>query len=208
MPTLVLATNNPGKVAEVRDARAVPGMQVVPIGDIIAGWESPVEDADTFEGNAAIKARAAATATGLPALADDSGLVVDALDGAPGVYSSCYAGGDEAQRCDAANNTKLLEELARVGATDTAARTARFISTLVLVNPESMVENLPTYLCVSGAVEGHITHEPRGDGGFGYDPLFVPDAMPDKTMAELSMAEKNALSHRGNALRELAAVLR
>ena len=142
--------------------------------------------------NAIIKAEAAVAATGLAAIADDSGLVVDALDGEPGVYSARYAGvhGD-----DAANNAKLLRNL---GDTPDVERTARFMSVIALIEPSGAV------LTGTGACEGTIGHEGRGDHGFGYDPLFLPDDTPGKTMAELMPEEKNAISHRFHALQDLS----
>jgi XTP/dITP diphosphohydrolase len=153
------------------------------------------ETGDTFEENARIKAHAYRDAFGLAALADDSGLEVDALDGRPGVYSSRYAGPGAT---DADNNALLLRELASVPAGE---RTARFRSVIVLVD-EDGAETVAV-----GACEGHIGFEPRGTGGFGYDPLFWPDAAPGRAMAELTLAEKNAISHRGAALRALRAAL-
>jgi len=196
--TIVVATNNAHKVNEIRSALEIEDIRFVPIGEVIKGWESPIEDADTFEGNAFIKADAVHRATGLPALADDSGLIVDVLGGDPGVHSSSYGGveGD-----DARNNERLLRELADVTSED---RRARFTSTLVLVGLDEHIEHAPTYLTTQGSVEGWIAQTPRGDAGFGYDPLFMPDETPGKSMAELSMDEKNAISHRGRALAALA----
>ena len=149
----------------------------------------------TFLENAIIKAQAAVEETGLMAIADDSGLVVDALDGEPGVYSARYAGvhGD-----DAANNAKLLVNLEGVADED---RTARFMSVVALIDTDGLV----TY--GEGACEGVIAHEGRGDHGFGYDPLFLPVDTPGKTMAELTADEKNAISHRFHALEHLSAKL-
>jgi len=199
--TVVVATNNVHKVEEIQQALQIEGVRFVPVFEVVPDWESPVEDADTFEGNAFIKADAVHEATGLPALADDSGLVVDALDGAPGVYSSSYGGveGD-----DARNNAKLLKDMIGVEDKD---RTARFMSTLVLVGLDGHREDAPTHLVVTGSVEGRIGHAPKGNEGFGYDPLFLPDETPGKTMAELSIEEKNVISHRGNALKALAGLL-
>ena len=145
--------------------------------------------------NAIIKAQAAVEETGLMSIADDSGLVVDALDGEPGVYSARYAGvhGD-----DAANNAKLLVNLEGVADED---RTARFMSVVALIDTDGLV----TY--GEGACEGAIAHEGRGDHGFGYDPLFLPVDTPGKTMAELTADEKNVISHRFHALEHLSAKL-
>ena len=167
------------------------------------GWEfkslselgivsDPEEDADSFEGNARIKALAAHEASGgMAALADDSGLVVDALGGAPGVYSSRYAGG---HGDDGANNAKLLRELASVEPND---RTARFVCALVFVDEDG------TEFTSEGTVEGVIGYEERGANGFGYDPLFYADELDGLTTAEVDAETKNAISHRGRALRAL-----
>lgn len=196
MKTVVLATNNAHKVAEIATALDFPGWEFRTLREL--GMESdPAEDADTFEGNARIKARAAHEASGgLAALADDSGLVVDALDGAPGVHSARYAG----EPCDdAANNAKLLAALGNV---PDGERTARFASTLVFVDEDG------SEIVAEGAVEGRIGHEGRGSEGFGYDPLFLPDVFGGaRTLAEVDRDEKNAVSHRGNALRQLRAKL-
>ncbi len=196
MKTVVIATNNAHKVSEIRSALDFEGWEFRTLAE--AGLASdPVEDADSFEGNGRIKAeaaRAAAQAAGLACavLADDSGLEVDALDGAPGVYSSRYAGADGD---DAANNAKLLAELAGV---PDGERAARFACTLVFIDEDG------TETVARGTVEGAIGHEPRGEEGFGYDPLFFRDAFGgERTLAEVSQEEKNAISHRGCALRVL-----
>ena len=196
MKTVVIATNNAHKVSEIRSALNFEGWEFKTLAE--AGLASdPVEDADSFEGNARIKARAAAEAVraaGLTAavLADDSGLAVDALDGAPGVYSSRYAGADGDDR---ANNAKLLAELAAV---PDGERTARFVCTLVFMDEDG------TETVARGTIEGAIGREARGSEGFGYDPLFIPDAFGGAlTLAEVPQARKNAVSHRGNALRAL-----
>ncbi len=194
--TVVVATNNAGKLAEIRSALPFSGWHFVAASELDAEWPSPVEDGETFEANARIKARAARERFGMAALADDSGLEVDALDGEPGVYSSRYSG---PCATDAENNSRLLLALADVPADD--ARTARFRSTIVFVDEDG------TETVADGACEGAIGHEGRGAGGFGYDPLFLPEATPGRTMAELSLAEKNAISHRGAALRALRAKL-
>jgi len=193
---LVVATSNQGKIAEL--ASLLPGeVELFSLNDL--RLVSPVEDGATFLENALIKARAAAAATGLTAIADDSGLEVDAINGAPGVHSARYAG-PEAD--DADNNARLLAALSGVPA---AARGARFRSAVALVLPD-MVE-----LTACGAVEGRIGVAPRGEHGFGYDPLFElddPDAarFRNMTMAELTTADKNRISHRGRAYRNLLAV--
>lgn len=188
---VVIATNNAHKVEEIRTALAFEGWEFLTLAQC-APYPEPAEDADTFEGNARIKAREAHARTGLAALADDSGLAVDALGGAPGVRSARYAGvhGD-----DAANNAKLLRELEGVPVQE---RTARFLCSLVFID-ENGEET-----CASGAVEGRIAFAESGAGGFGYDPLFLPDVFGGaRSMAEATQDEKNAVSHRGNALRAL-----
>lgn len=157
------------------------------------------ETGATLVENARIKATAVATATGLPTIADDTGLAVDALGGEPGVYSARYAG-DDATYDD--NVRKLLAELARVGARERAARTARF-STVAMVRWPDGRE-----LGCEGTVEGFIAAEARGPGGFGYDPVFVPDELDGRTFAELRVEEKHSISHRGRAFRSLGEVLR
>ncbi len=193
--TVVIATNNAHKVEEIETALNFEGWEFKSLRD--AGLVSdPEENGTTFLENARIKARAAHELSGIAVLADDSGLIVDALDGAPGVYSSRYSGEDGN---DAANNAKLLHELAEVPA---ESRTARFASVLVFID-EDGIETV-----AEGFVEGKIGFELVGENGFGYDPLFLPDLYEGKlTMAELTQAQKNSISHRGNALRELKAKL-
>lgn len=191
MKKVVIATNNAHKVEEIRTALDFEGWEFLTLSQCDP-YDEPVEDADTFAGNALIKALAAHEHTGLAALADDSGLVVDALGGAPGVYSARYAGvhGD-----DAANNDKLLRELDGVADEE---RTARFVCSLAFVDEDG------TQTCASGTIEGRIAHGLSGEGGFGYDPLFLPDEFGGvKSLAEVTQDEKNAISHRGNALRVL-----
>lgn len=193
--TVVVATGNAHKVVEIEAilSKAMPGVRFVSIKEL-GDFPDPDETGDAFEENAFIKAQAAHDATGLPAVADDSGLVVDALDGAPGVYSARYAGehGD-----DAANNAKLLREMEGV---PQERRTARFTSCVAYVSDDVRT-------CGIGHCEGLVGFEGRGDGGFGYDPLFLPNDTPGKTMAELTADEKNAISHRFHALEALAAEL-
>ena len=198
---ITIATANPGKVAELRPIFAKLGIEVVGLGDLQTPTTEPEETGDTFEANAAIKARSYAQQTGTTCLADDSGLVVDALGGAPGVISSHYAtdGRDDprprAER-DAANNARLLHELADLPA---ERRTARFACVMVLASPEGNV------LATSrGEFEGRIATQPRGEHGFGYDPLFLVAPEHDRTSAELSSGEKNAISHRAKAARAMA----
>ena len=194
--TVVVATGNAHKVVEIEAilAPALPGARFVALGEL-GDFPDPVEDGADFYENALIKARAAQAATGLPlAVADDSGLVVDALDGAPGIYSARWAG---EHGNDAANNLKLVAQMADV---PDEARTARFHSSVVLVRGEEVLRG-------DGDCEGRVGHEPRGTNGFGYDPLFWPDDTPGRTMAELDLAEKNRISHRFHALQDLAAKL-
>ena len=190
--TVVIASNNAHKAREIAEALDFPGWEFRTLRELGIASD-PKEDADTFEGNARIKARAAREAGGGKAvLADDSGLAVDALDGAPGVRSARYAGEGAA---DADNNAKLLDALAGV---PDAQRTARFVCTLVFIDEDGS----ETVAC--GTVEGRIGHEGRGEHGFGYDPLFLPDVFGGElTLAEVLPEEKNAVSHRGNALRAL-----
>lgn len=194
--TIVVATGNMHKLTEI-DAilsKVLPSVRFVALGQL-GDFEDPEENGTTFLENAIIKAQAAVEATGLAAIADDSGLVVDALDGEPGVYSARYAGvhGD-----DDANNAKLLANLDGVVDAD---RTARFMSVIALIDAEGFV------LTGTGACEGMIGHEGRGEFGFGYDPLFLPLDTPGKTMAELTPDEKNAISHRFHALEDLSSKL-
>lgn len=188
---VLLATNNAHKADEIRNALDLPGWEFLTLAE--AGVASdPVEDADTFLGNARIKAQAAAEGSGMAVLADDSGLEVDALSGEPGVWSARYAGPDGD---DAANNAKLLSELRDV---PDEQRTARFACTLVFLD-EAGAETV-----AEGTVEGRIGHEERGREGFGYDPLFLPDEYGGRlTFAEVPQAQKSSISHRGRALAQL-----
>ena len=192
--TLVAATGNPGKLAELERLLAGIGWEVV--AQSALGVESPPEDGLTFVENAIIKARHAAARSGRPALADDSGLVVDALGGAPGVLSARYAGEGGG---DAANNEKLVRALAGVPAKE---RTARFECAVVWMrDPRD-----PVHLIARGTWAGRVLEAPRGTNGFGYDPLFL-DPLAGLTAAELSSDRKDALSHRGQALRALRTAL-
>lgn len=195
MKTIVIATNNTHKAQEISEALPFPGWEFKTLRQM--GVESdPVEDAETFLGNARIKARAAREACGGRAVvADDSGLEVDALGGAPGVHSARYAG----EPCDdARNNAKLLSELSDVPDDE---RTARFVCTLVFIDEDG------SETTVRGTIEGRIGHVERGGHGFGYDPLFYPDQLDGLSLAEVPGEDKNAISHRGNALRALKAQL-
>lgn len=183
---LVLATHNRGKVAELRRILAGLHVEVLDADDIAV--PDVEETGATFEANALLKARASAAATGLPCVADDSGLVVDALGGEPGVRSARYAGthGD-----DAANLALVLERMAGV-----SDRAARFICAAALALPNG------TERTTFGTLEGSLTEAPRGTGGFGYDPAFLPTG-ETRTTAEMAPAEKDAISHRGKAFRAL-----
>lgn len=194
---IVLASANPKKAAELREVLGAAGLaaELVPRPDDVP---EVVEDAPDFLGNARLKAVALSRATGLAALADDSGLEVDALDGAPGVHSARYAG---ASATDADNVALLLAELERVGAREPSQRRARFRCVLVLERPDG------DEVVAEGTVEGKIAGAPDGDGGFGYDPVFVPDDGDGRTFARMAPAEKHAISHRGRALRALVAQL-
>jgi XTP/dITP diphosphohydrolase len=190
---LFLATRNDGKLAEMRRILDA-GVEVVGL-DAVAPYDEPVEDRPTFEGNALLKARAGLAATGLPSVADDSGLCVDALNGMPGVLSARWAGshGD-----DGANLRLVLDQLSAV---PDELRGASFVCAAALALPTGEEH------VVEGRLVGSLVHEPRGSGGFGYDPVFVPEA-DTRTTAEMSAAEKNAISHRGNAFRALAPAIR
>ncbi len=215
---LIVATGNPHKVEEIAQILGAIGVRVRSLKDVPGGEaiEEPVEDGATFEANARIKALYYAEALGLgegqACLADDSGLEVDALGGAPGVYSARYAGvGDSRPERDGANNAKLLDALKGV---DRDKRTARFVCAVcVSGNPSHLWEGAgrgsssPTVLFEArGEFAGVIGDVPRGSNGFGYDPLLVLD--DGRTSAELSPSEKNARSHRGDAVRQVAAWLR
>lgn len=187
---IVLATTNKKKVEEIKKI-FVPmdkDTRIYTLDDF-PQMEEVVEDGDTFEANAIKKAKEIAAATGMTALADDSGIAVDALDGAPGVYSARYAGEDAD---DNANNDKLLEALKDV---EDEKRGAQFVCCIALATKEGV----HTFM---GYAKGRIGREPKGAGGFGYDPLFYPEGS-DKTFGELDPDYKNSISHRANALREL-----
>lgn len=182
---MLLATSNAGKIAEFRDA--FPGVRLVGLREF-PELELPPETGTTFEENARIKGRAAARASGLPSLADDSGLCVDALSGEPGVRSARYAG----EAADPAGNRRRL--LAAMRHVEAGQRTARFVCALCLAMPDGRED------VVRGECTGRLLDAERGDGGFGYDPLFVPDG-ETRTFAEMSTGEKDPLSHRGRAIR-------
>jgi XTP/dITP diphosphohydrolase len=186
--TFVLATANRHKAEEMRSVLSPLGVELLERPPNVADVE---ENGATLEANALLKARALVEATGRAAIADDTGLFVDALDGRPGVRSARYAG-EGASYDD--NVTKLLDELK--GAIE--PRTARFVTVIAVAYPDG------TTLCVEGELDGVITHERAGDQGFGYDPVFAPLEAAGRTLAQLTPREKNELSHRGRALRALA----
>lgn len=197
---LLFATSNPHKIEEVQAILAPLGIEVIGLGSLAKSPPEPVEDGDTFEANARIKAVAYARFAGCRCLADDSGLEVDALGGAPGVHSARYAGvGNSRAARDAANNSKLLRELKSV---PHERRSARFVCAMCLADADGTV-----LAETRGTFEGIITDQPAGSNGFGYDPLLW---LPDRgcTSAELSQQEKNARSHRGHAARQMARLLR
>jgi len=189
MNRILVATGNAGKVKELSALLQGSGIELLSMKDF-SQLPVVVEDGETFAENALKKARSASKATGLPVIADDSGLVVDALDGKPGVYSARYAG----EGCsDADNNVKLLRELAGIGM---ERRTAAFHCVIALCLPDGLCKTF------SGELKGIITEIPAGGGGFGYDPLFlVPEY--GMTLAELPLEVKNRISHRGRAFAAL-----
>ncbi|HTJ45585.1 MAG TPA: non-canonical purine NTP pyrophosphatase [Kofleriaceae bacterium] len=193
---LVFATRNHGKVVELR--ALLPGVEVRSLDELDMHVPEVIEDADTFRGNAIKKAREVSAATGLPALADDSGLEVDALGGAPGVISARWAAMSGEGEGDAANNAKLLRALAGVPAYE---RNARFRSTLALADVRGPLGD--DVLTADGVCEGLILDEPHGTGGFGYDPLFWSPEL-NMTFAEAGVGPKSDLSHRARAMRALA----
>jgi XTP/dITP diphosphohydrolase len=190
MMRLVIATTNPGKSREIAQILSDLDFEVRSLSDY-PPMPEPDETADTFAGNAEIKALAAAAHTGELTIADDSGLAVDALDGAPGIYSSRFAPTD---RQRVAKLIDLLTDLPE------HKRTARFICAAAIAEPGRVIAT------VEGTCEGRIIHEPRGSNGFGYDPVFLPKGS-NLTMAELSDEEKNKISHRGRALEKAKEML-
>lgn len=192
MVKVLVASRNQGKVRELEQVLRelnIEGVELVSLHDA-PPYPDPVEDGLTFAENALLKARAGAAATGLPCVADDSGLTVKALNGMPGILSARWSGthGD-----DQANNDLLLAQMA-----DINDRRAAFVSCCALATPGG------EEYTAEGRWEGELLREPRGENGFGYDPLFAPDDAPGRSSAELSAEEKNARSHRGKALRALA----
>lgn len=192
MTDIFLASRNPKKLREMERILAplVPGVRVLGL-DQVSAYDEPVEDGATFAHNALLKARAGFRATGLPSVADDSGLCVDALNGMPGVLSARWSG---QPKSDDRNNALLLDQLAEV---PDERRGAHFVCAVAFC--ADGVEEL-----VEGRMEGRVIRQIRGEGGFGYDVLFEADDQPGRTTAELSIADKDAISHRGRALRALA----
>jgi XTP/dITP diphosphohydrolase len=197
-PRIVLASNNAKKLAELRRILEplVPGVEVLGLADFPA-YDEPAETDPTFEGNALIKARAALAATGLPSLADDSGLCVDALNGMPGVLSARWSGVPKSEGGDAANNRLLLSQLSDVPA---ERRAAQFRCVMALCTPDGRE------VVQAGEMPGRVLEAEHGGGGFGYDPLFAADGH-DVSTAELPPGEKDRISHRGRALTAMAPVI-
>ncbi len=198
---LVIATHNPGKLAEMKELLAPYGIAAVSAGEL--GLGEPEETGSDFRSNAAIKAIAAAQATKLPAFADDSGIVVDALDGAPGIYSARWAGPSKDFNAAMAQIERLLQER---GATTPDKRTAHFVSALCVAWPDDHLEE------VEARVDGTLIWPPRGNAGFGYDPMFLPDGNT-RTFGEMTSIEKHGLpplglglSHRARAFVKLAEI--
>jgi len=198
---LVIATHNPGKLAEMRELLSPHGVEAVAAGEL--GLSEPAETGDTFQSNARIKAVAAAKAAQLPAFADDSGIVVDALGGAPGIYSARWAGPNKDFNAAMAQVERLLRER---GAMMPGQRGAHFVSALCVAWPDDHLEE------VEARVDGTLVWPPRGTAGFGYDPMFMPDGF-DRTFGEMSSIEKHGLpplglglSHRARAFVKLAEI--
>jgi XTP/dITP diphosphohydrolase len=198
---LVIATHNPGKLAEMRELLAPYGVEAISAGEL--GLAEPEETGDSFHANARIKAAAAAHAAQLPAFADDSGIVVDALDGAPGIFSARWAGPAKDFNAAMAQIERLLRER---GATSPARRAAHFVSALCVAWPDDHLEE------VEARVEGTLVWPPRGTAGFGYDPMFLPDGFA-RTFGEMTSVEKHGLpplglglSHRARAFVKLAEI--
>jgi XTP/dITP diphosphohydrolase len=194
-----LASRNAKKLLEMGRILSphLPGIEVLGLDDV-APYDEPVEDQPTFVGNAALKARAALAATGLPSIADDSGLCVDALNGMPGVLSARWSG---PPKDDARNNTLLLDQLADV---PDERRGAHFACAVVFCAPPTPAVPRGAELIVEGRMDGRVIRETRGSGGFGYDVLFEAVEFPGRTTAELDPADKDSVSHRGRALRAIA----
>jgi XTP/dITP diphosphohydrolase len=192
---VVVATRSAHKLGELRELLDLARTQLLSLDDAGVPGE-PIEDGLTFETNARIKARFAARATGLPAIADDSGIEVEALGGRPGVHTRRYAGPNAS---DDENNAKLLDELRNI---PTSLRGARYVCVLALALPDPAAPGGLALLTRRGTSRGRIAFEPRGSGGFGYDPIFLPDGF-GQTTAEMTAEAKDAISHRGRAFRAL-----
>ncbi|WP_151081494.1 non-canonical purine NTP pyrophosphatase [Nocardioides cynanchi] len=194
-----LASRNPKKLLEMRRILEahLPGVEVLGLDDV-APYDEPVEDQPTFVGNATLKARAGLAATGLPSVADDSGLCVDALNGMPGVLSARWSG---PPKDDGRNNALLLDQLHDV---PDDRRGAHFACAVAFCAPPSAGRPEGAELVVEGRMDGRVIRETRGGGGFGYDVLFEAVEFPGRTTAELDAADKDSVSHRGRALREIA----
>ncbi len=211
MATIVLATQNPGKVSELQSMLSNSLIDIIGLDSFDQPFPEPDEDGETFLDNATIKAIAYAKATGMHCLADDSGLIVDALDGRPGVISSHYAFNGETEgdaaamtrdQRDVLNGKRVLEELRTV---PDEQRTARFTCTMVLADPLGKV-----LASTVGEFEGRIGREdqvPRGENGFGYDPLFLVGPSYERTSAQMEPAEKNAISHRAKAVKQMIEII-
>ena len=197
----MIATHNPGKLAEMRELLAPHGVEAISAGDL--GLAEPEETGESFAANARIKASTAAKAAGLPAFADDSGIVVDALDGAPGIYSARWAGENKDFTAAMSRIERLLQER---GATREQQRSAQFVTALCVAWPDGHLEE------VEARVDGTLVWPPRGTAGFGYDPMFLPDGH-SRTFGEMSSIEKHGLpplgkglSHRARAFVKLAEI--
>ncbi|MCH2110231.1 MAG: RdgB/HAM1 family non-canonical purine NTP pyrophosphatase [Polyangiaceae bacterium] len=200
MTRVLMASGNLGKIRELESLFQDPRLELLSMKDFVPPGFDVEETGATFEANARLKAVAVCEATGLPALADDSGLEVDALGGRPGVYSARFAG---PERDDGANNRRLVQELEGV---PEAERGARFRCVLALATPGT--DSVEVVALAAGACEGRIVTTPRGKNGFGYDPYFSPLSDPQRTTAEMSAVEKNRISHRALAAKELLPQLR
>lgn len=188
---IIAATSNPGKISEIKKIFSSPSLEIISMKE--AGIDIEIEEnGSSFTENALIKARAIANLCGCSVLSDDSGLCVNALKGAPGIYSARYAGENAT---DEERMKKLLTELS-----DTKDRTAKFVSSVAFITPDK------TEITANGEVPGKIAYEPKGNGGFGYDPIFISDEL-GKTFGEASAEEKNSISHRARALHNLFIIL-
>ncbi len=200
---VVIATHSRHKAQELRDLLDLDGVDLVSLEDLGVSGE-PVEDGLTFETNARIKARYAARSTGLPALADDSGIEVDALGGRPGVRTRRYAGPNAT---DEENNVRLLGELEGL---PPSRRTARYVCVLALATPDPAAPGGLRIVVRRGTSRGRVAEGPRGNGGFGYDPIFEPQAEPPggRTFGQYAASEKHRISHRARAARRIAPLIR